>query len=518
MRLGAYLDPVEELSPDDRQRGIRLLVVEAAFSASVGPLTSGVLLVAFAMHLGASNLIIGLLAAIPFLTQLLQMPAILIVDRTGSRKRIAVATSIGGRATLLLVAAAALANVPWALWVLVASQLILCSLSALGGCAWNSWLRDLVPADQLGQTFGKRLAVISGVGLAVNLLVALVLGQAGHRAEWVGPAYAAMFATGGILGIISAFVVARMPEPELPKRAGSDQFARAIIEPLKAPNFRRLLRFVASWQFTANLAAPFFVVMMVKQMGFSTSFALIATSISQLANLACMRFLTGIADRFANKTILSIAVPGHILCLVGMIGASQLERDAAQALVLLLHLLFGAATAGVTLATTNLVLKLSPGQSPTAYGASNAIATALAAGSATLLGGAFADLVGRRELELLIRWIEPSGGSEWMLSFGPWEFHFALASALGLYALHRLSLVEEIGEASRRQLLEALGSQARQSVLNLSSVAGLRALSIVPMGIRRTSAKAGNKPASADRAPEPKSLDYSSPVKWPRKE
>lgn len=498
MTLGTRLKPIEELQPADREYGIRLLQVEAAFSASVGPLTSGVLLVTFAMHLGASNLTIGLLAAIPFLAQLFQVPAILLVERTRLRKRIAVATSIAGRATLLVVAFAALAGGDYAIWILISSQIILCSLSALGGCAWNSWLRDLVPSDRLGETFGRRLAIISGVGLAANLLVAFVLAQTGQRPEWVGPAYAIMFTVGGILGIISGLIVSRMPEPILPERSAPTQLAQTLAEPLTAQNYRRLLRFVASWQFTANLAAPFFVVMMVQQMGFSTSFALIATSVSQLANLAFTRFLTGIADRFANKAILSVAVPGHILCLLGMIGASQMNVETAKPVVLLLHLLFGAATAGVTLATTNLALKLSPERSSTAYGASNAIATAIAAGSATLLGGAFADLVGRRKLELLIKWVEPSGGKDWHLNFGPWEFHFALAAALGLYALHRLSLVSESGIASCRELLEALAGQARQSVMNLSSVAGLKALSNMPL-IRssRRSDLTGQRPEPA---------------------
>ena len=44
-------------------------------------LTGGVFLVAFALKLEASNTIIGLLAAIPPLAQLIQIPAIYLVEK-----------------------------------------------------------------------------------------------------------------------------------------------------------------------------------------------------------------------------------------------------------------------------------------------------------------------------------------------------------------------------------------------------------------------------------------------------
>jgi hypothetical protein len=49
--------------------------------------TSGVILTAFAMHLGASNTTIGLLAAITFWMQLLQAPGVLLVEKLRTRKR-----------------------------------------------------------------------------------------------------------------------------------------------------------------------------------------------------------------------------------------------------------------------------------------------------------------------------------------------------------------------------------------------------------------------------------------------
>lgn len=77
------LQPQPEVSSDERERGLRLLVTEAIFSGGTAALTTGVILTAFALHLGASNAMVGILASAPFLAQLLQLPAIGLVERCG---------------------------------------------------------------------------------------------------------------------------------------------------------------------------------------------------------------------------------------------------------------------------------------------------------------------------------------------------------------------------------------------------------------------------------------------------
>jgi hypothetical protein len=98
------LAPQALVTPEDRERGLTLLVREAAFSGGTAALTTGVILTAFALHLGASNVMIGVLASAPFLAQLLQLPAIGMVERWRNRKAISVATSLIGRAMLAVMA------------------------------------------------------------------------------------------------------------------------------------------------------------------------------------------------------------------------------------------------------------------------------------------------------------------------------------------------------------------------------------------------------------------------------
>jgi hypothetical protein len=55
-------------------------------------ITSGGFLAAFALALGASNLQIGILTALPFMVQPIQIPAVLLVEKLKNRKLIGVAS------------------------------------------------------------------------------------------------------------------------------------------------------------------------------------------------------------------------------------------------------------------------------------------------------------------------------------------------------------------------------------------------------------------------------------------
>jgi hypothetical protein len=66
---------------DDLRHALRLILWDSLASEAMGTLTTGVFLVGLAVALDASNFMIGVLAAIPFFVQLLQVPAVLLIER-----------------------------------------------------------------------------------------------------------------------------------------------------------------------------------------------------------------------------------------------------------------------------------------------------------------------------------------------------------------------------------------------------------------------------------------------------
>jgi MFS family permease len=244
--------------------------------------------------------------------------------------------------------------------------------------------------------------------------------------------------------------------------------------------------FVGSWQFAVNLATPFFTVFIVRQLHFNVSFVLVLSVVSQIANIRVLRYWGMLSDRFANKSVLAVCAPAYIVSIVGMIGASQIgDRDLVKLWLIALHLLMGASVAGVTLTATNIALKLSPRGSATAYVATSATVTAVAAGTAPIIGGLLADFFAKRKLEVLVRWSDPERSFGLPLVLTNWDFYFLIAGLIGLYAMHRLSLVKEQGEIEPRELIGKVLDDTRRGIRNISTVAGLRSATAIPVSLLR---------------------------------
>jgi MFS family permease len=479
-------DPQETIDELERETGLRRLVVEAAFSSTTAALTTGVILTALALHLGANNTTIGILAAIPFLTQIAQAPAIMLIERLRARKRIAIVSSLIGRSMLGVMAILPLLGSP-ALPLLVSATLVLCLMSAIGGCAWNAWMRDLAPEDRMGAIFARRTAYGTVTALLAGLAAALGLELSSEGSLARDLTFTLLYTLGCIAGLASALVVARIPEPTMPPPAAALGLPSLLRTPFSDPNFGRLIAFLGSWQFAINLATPFFTVFLVRQLGYSMTVVMGLSITSQLTNIVALRNWGLLADRFANKSVLLVAAPAYIGSIVAMIGASQIAEPSWRlAWLIALHIAMGAAVAGVTLASANIALKLSPRGQATAYVAASGLVTALCAGAAPILGGLFADFFAARQLEFIIRWTNPEGVFAFQpVRLGNWDFYFLLSGLFGLYALHRLGTVAERGEIERREMMRHMIGQTRSTIHNLSTVTGLKGLTDLPSSLLR---------------------------------
>jgi hypothetical protein len=142
----------------DTERTFRLLLYDALASEAMSTLTTGVFLTGFALALGASNLAIGVLAAVPSAVQFLQFPAVLLVERLRARRAICSSAAGFGRVFLIVAALAPFVGGNAGVIMLIASIAVYQAAAAVAGCAWNSWMRDLVPQGAYGRFFGRRAA------------------------------------------------------------------------------------------------------------------------------------------------------------------------------------------------------------------------------------------------------------------------------------------------------------------------------------------------------------------------
>jgi MFS family permease len=483
----------DRLTEAEVQSGLRTVIKDGLASQAMGTLTGGVFLVAFALKLGASNLVIGLLAAIPPLMQLIQVPAIYLVEKYRFRRAISVYASSVSRTFWLLIALIPfLFPVEVSLTLLIVALLLHAAFGAVSNCSWNSWMRDLIPQDRLGSFYSKRMRFTATLGIILSLAAGFYIDK------WKGLfpdrelyGFSILFFLGFLAGMLGVYFISRIPEPRMVPTQEKSDFLGLILKPLQDANFKSLITFSGSWSFAVNLAAPFFTVYMLQRLQLDMSFIIGLTVLSQLTNLAFLRIWGKFSDRFSNKSVLGVSGPLFMLCILAWTFTTLPEKYVLTIpLLVAIHVFMGVSTAGVTLASGNIGLKLAPKGQATAYLAANNLVNSLAAGTAPVLGGKFADFFAGRELSWTLKYTGP--GRELAiqtLNLQQWDFFFFLAFLIGLYSIHRLSMVKEIGEVEEKIVRHELISEVIHAMRSLSTAAGLRHMTQIPLLIVKTTIK-----------------------------
>jgi len=471
---------------DALRRTLRLVLLDSLASETMNTLTSGVFLAGFAVALNASNLMIGVLAAIPFLVQFLQLPAVLLVERMRMRRTLCVYPSLVARIFILVVAATPLLPHGTAIVAVAVLVALNQSFSAVAGCAWNSWMRDAIPERIYGRFFSQRNFATTGLSMLLSLGAGVLIAAWKRRyPESDAYVYSALFIFGGVFGLLGVYILDRTPEPPMAPAAEIFHPFRLLTEPFHDGNFRRLIAFFATWSFAVNLASPFLTVYMLRMLHLPMSRVVMFNVISQLSNLAFLSIWGRLGDRFGSRAVLQVTTPLFLACLlVWSVSGQPWLGEMLQPLLVLLHVLMGIALAGVALATGTIAMKLSPLGRATSYLAANSVVTSAAASLASLAGGACADFFAARELGLSITWKAPGTKVAFpALTFHSWTFFFVLAFLVGLIAVRLLRRVKEGGEVRESISVQHLLAEASRSLQSLSSVAGVLKTSKFPSSL-----------------------------------
>ncbi|WP_342679574.1 MFS transporter [Methanofollis sp. UBA420] len=472
------LSPTENMSMDERRRGLRLVLQEGMVTQAMVTLTGGVFLVAFALQLGASNTIIGLLAAIPPLAELFQMPSVYLVTRIKNRRRLTVTASFLARSFWVVIAAIPFVVPPsTAVWALVGAMCCYSILSGISHCAWNSWIHDLLPQTEIGDFFSRRMRLSTILAIILSLAAAFFIDFWKTETGGELTAYSVLFFGGYIAGMVGVYLLSRTPEP-LIQEEEAPKLRTILKEPASDRNFRNLLTFLGSWNFAINLAAPFFTVYMLQRLGMDIGWVIALAVLSQIASVASFKVWGHTADRLSHKSVLQISGPIFMIAILAWTFTTLPEPYFLTIpLLIVIHILTGISTAGVTLSTNYIGLKLAPQGHATSYIAAASITNYLAAGVAPIVGGLFADFFAAREASLTLTWTDPAGTIVLnTLDFQHWDFFFFFAFIIGLYSLHRLSAVHEEGEVKERIVIHELLAEVRREMRNLSTAGGLRTM------------------------------------------
>jgi MFS family permease len=498
----------DSLTQDQRELGLQKMTWQGITSQVRITLTESVFLVGFAVTvLNAPNTLIGILAAIPFLAQLLQIPSVYIIHKMGKRKSINVVTQLGNRLGVLgmaLIPYLSVFDVRLVLLVLfVAVQAI---FNGIGSPSWNSWLRDLVPVDRLGRFFSVRMAATGAVAIVVSLLGGQFIGlwtDTYNQNPSIG--YSILFFIAFLFGMIAVYFTATTPEPKLIVPDRGQKFSQVVAKPFKDENFKQLIWFSVVWTFSTALASPFFTVYLLSRAGLQLPAITILVAITQLVSIVFFRFWGRLSDRYSNKSILQVSAPLFIISTLMWTFTAMANFYSMKILLLLMiHLVSGFSSAGVSLATSNIGLKLAPRGEATSYLASRGSVVAVAGTAAPLIGGAAADIFTQYGFRLNFTVTFPGGSFSNFPAYDitGLDFVFIISAIIGFYSLYRLSKVKEIGEVDERIVIEAILEETRRNVKTLSTVDGLRQTFHFPVSEQSDSVRRKRKKKTTDEKSE----------------
>ena len=474
--------PSPAISESDVNRSLGLMVWEGVAAGALFSLGSGGFMAAYALALGANNLQVGILAALPYITQIARLPSILAVERFRRRKAMGVPALLASHLVWLPIGLVPfMLDTPGSLavGVVIVFLAIRGLFSSTWTTAWTSWMRDLVPTNLLGSYHGRRLsivtAVVATIGIAGSFFVTWWKGISSPENEIYGYS---LLLIGGVLtfGIASAYLASRAKEPLMPAAPHSDQSVLAVLtEPLRDRNFFQLIKFLFMWSLISSIAIPFFAVYMLKFLGLSLPAVIGFTVLSQGTSILFMRVWGPMADRMGSKSVLSLSASLYLLVIVGWVFTAYPDRHfLTLPLLAVLHLFAGVAAAGVTLTTSTIALKVAPDGKATSFVGVAGIAASVGAGIGPIAGGLMADIFSTRALRINFDWVSPSGVLELSaLSLTGFDFLFVIAFIIGLFTLNLLVALREVGEVPRDIALGELADRAEPALRAISSVPGL---------------------------------------------
>lgn len=460
------LRPKETLTEEEVNRGLKLVIGDGLAAEAMTTLTGGAFLIAMALLLGASNFQIGLLAGLPTFTNLFQLLSIWLVRRYNNRRAIAVLCGALARLPLLAIGCIALfaphsSSIQLIIFFLFFYQFF----GSIAGPSWNSWIKDLVPENSMGAYFSRRGSYTQTLNVILSFGVALLVDYIKkHYPQYELTTYATLFIAGGSIGLFGAFILSMAPEPQ--SYLERENIFRLLKRPLQNPNFRSLLIFNSAWVFALNIATPFFTVFMMKGMGLSLSYIIGLTIISQLCSIFTIRLWGLFADRYSNKTIIAIAGPLYITCIIAWCFVGIYSRMYANLILLAaIHMVSGATISGINLSLTNIGLKLAPRDDAVVYLSAKNIITAFFSSIAPLIGGYLADFFTRRHLSIDATWGSPSVQKTLhLVALHDWNFLFLLGALLALMALDLLGWVRETGEVRKDVVVRIMRSSIKSNL------------------------------------------------------
>ncbi|MBW3001644.1 MFS transporter [Candidatus Woesearchaeota archaeon] len=326
----------------------KLLIKEGIFWAIYYNLTS-MFLIAFALALGATNTIIGIAGALPYLAAILsQIPGAKLTELY-SRIHINIVINAASRLLWVPIVLIPIFFKAHPLLTLIIYYFLSQFAEWLSVPAWTSLAGDFVSAKYRGRYFARRNMLMGIFGMTASVLGAAYL-DLFPKTDYTG--FSTIFMVGILFGLWSAYLYSKMREP-----AYTDKKYHKMSEFFKIKGeFRKFVLIMLFFNFAFMLSSPFFIVYMLKNIGMSYTMVMIAFAVGGIAKIISHPHWGRVSDKIGDKPVAIFSIFGTALIPFIYLFATK----EAIWIVFAAQIVSGIVWAGVLLSSFNLLLDLSP--------------------------------------------------------------------------------------------------------------------------------------------------------------
>ena len=367
------------------------------FNAVSFQIVLGAPVILFAKSLGASSFVLGTIAALTPLLNILQLLAARFLHRVGYKRFL---LSGWGARTFFTFCIAVLPllpglSIPTRLGLLIAALFCFNLLRGFSAGAWLPWLTALVPAPVRGRFLSRDNAFMHLGCLAALLLSAWVMTGSVEADE-----YAAVFGIGLLSALVSLWFVHRIPEVE----SAEDRKQSGVAVPwgamLRFPPFAKLLWFTTIYMTVIGSLGVFTVEYLVVRGKFAESMILLLSAWSFVGALAGLAITAPRLDATGSKPWLRHGLVIMALVILGWFFLASGLLPGWPALVAGLNFFGGLAGAIFGVANTRIMMGSVPAMGRNHFFALFTVVSGLGLGGAPMVWGAMLDTLGTLDVVL----------------------------------------------------------------------------------------------------------------------
>ena len=346
----------------------------------------------YALALGMSNFLIGVMSALPGLAgSLSELKGSRIINKY-SRKKIVMSGTIFQALAWLPIIAVGYAYFFLGLPVIYSSVLLILfyTLLVISGAfispAWNSWMKDLINKNTTSY-FGKRGRVVGLVALVSSLVAGFILNYFQDKELFFGFAIIFVVAFVGRAACIHFFK--EQYEPKMRVSEHSYFSFSDFVKNMAFNNFGKFTIFTALMSFAVAIASPFFSVYMLKDLNLGYAIFTLAIAVPSAIALAFLPLWGKFGDKYGNMKAIKLC--GSLIFTVPLLWLfiPLLSQKLSHVLIYLfaVEIFSGIVWAGFNLSTATFVFDSVSVEKMPLYVAYTTILNSFGAFLGALLGG-----------------------------------------------------------------------------------------------------------------------------------